>query len=140
MYGNEIWPLMKKQEGRISATEMRMMRYIHDIKWEDHVTNDSVQEIAKLEKIAIGMRRRRLQWYGHVRRRDREEDIRSVIEMRVQGKRKRGRPKQRWSDTISEDMRRWDLHEDDTEDRDRWRSLIELGSMLDRYPNRTTAD
>ena len=36
------------------------------------------------------MRRRCLQWYGHVPRRDREEDIRMVAEMRMQGKRKRG--------------------------------------------------
>jgi len=35
------------------------------------------------------MRRRPLQWYGHVSRRDREEDIIMVAEMNMQRKRKR---------------------------------------------------
>ena len=140
IYGNEIWPITQQQENRISATEMRMLRYIHEIKWEEHITNDEVREMAKQEAIAVGMRRRRLQWYGHVQRRDREEDIRMVAEMRVQGKRKRGRPKKRWCDTLNDDMKRWGLQEDDTDDRGRWHSLIELGALRDRHPNRTTAD
>ena len=62
MYGNEIWPLTQRQEDRRSATEMRMLRHIYNIDWEDHVTNDSIREEAKIEAIATGMRRRRLQW------------------------------------------------------------------------------
>jgi len=38
------------------------------------------------------MKRRLLQSYGHVRKRNREEDIRmAVTEMKIQEKRKRGR-------------------------------------------------
>ena len=140
MYGNEIWPLTQRQEDKISATEMRMLRHIYNVDWEDHITNDSIREEAKIEAIAIGMRRRRLQWYGHVRRRDREEDIRMVAEMRIQGKRKRGRPKKRWMDTVKDDMLRWGLSDEDVDDRIRWHSLIELGALQDRHPSRTTAD
>ena len=61
MYGNEIRPLTQRQEDRIGATEMRMLRHIYNIDWEDHITNDSIREEAKIEAIAIGMRRRRLQ-------------------------------------------------------------------------------
>jgi len=46
---------------QISATEMRML-YIYNINWEDHVTNDSIKEEAKIEAIAIDMKRRPLQW------------------------------------------------------------------------------
>ena len=87
MYGNEIWPLTQKQEDRLSATEMRMLRHIHNIDWEDHITNEHIREMAKIEGIAVSMRRRRLQWYGHVRRRDREEDKSMVTETSIQGKR-----------------------------------------------------
>ena len=111
---------------------MRMLRHIYNVDWEDHITNDSIREEAKIEAIAIGMRRRRLQWYGHVRRRDREEDIRMVAEMRIQGKRKRGRPKKRWMDTVKDDMLRWGLSDEDVDDRIRWHSLIELGALQDR--------
>mgnify|MGYP001804192659 FL=1 len=61
------------------------------------------------------MRRIRLQWYRYVRRGDREEDIRMVAEMRIQGMRKRGRPKKRWMDTEKDEMLRWGLLDEDAD-------------------------
>ena len=52
-------------------------------------------EEAKAEPIAMVMRRRRLEWFGHVKRRDETEHIREVAEMKMEGKRPRGRPKLR---------------------------------------------
>ena len=89
VYGNEIWLITRRQESKISATEMRMLRYIYQIDWEDHIKNDSIRQMAEIKAIAGSMRRRRHQWYEHVckREREREEDIKMVTEMRVQGKR-----------------------------------------------------
>ena len=51
---------------------------------------------AKVKSVSTHMRLRRLEYYGHVRRRRNEDDIRYVIEMKGKsGKRKRGRSK-RW--------------------------------------------
>ena len=63
-----------------------------------------------------------------------------VTEMRVQGKRKRGRPKQRWLKTVRDDMRRWGLCKEDAEDKMSWHSMIELGASRDRHPSCTTVD
>jgi len=63
-----------------------------------------------------------------------------LAEMRVQGRRKRGRPRKRCYDTVQDDMRRWRLEEEDTENRDIWHALIELGALQDRYSSRTVAD
>ena len=57
-----------------------------------------------------------------------------VAEMRIQGKRKRGRPKKRWMDTVKDDMLRWGLSDEDVDDRIRWYSLMELGALQDRHP------
>ena len=46
-----------------------------------------------MDAIATVMRRRRLEWLGHVKRRDETENIRAVAEMKMVGKRPRGRPK-----------------------------------------------
>ena len=86
------------------------------------------------------MRRRRLQWYRHVPRRDREEDIRMVAEMRMQGKRKRGGPKKWWMDTVKDFMLRWGFLDEDVDDRIRWHSLIELDALQDRHQSWTTMD
>ena len=46
------------------------------------------------------MRRRRLERFGHVKRRDETENIRAVVEMKMEGKRPRGRPKLSWKGTV----------------------------------------
>lgn len=45
--------------------------------------------------------------------------------MQVGGKRKRGRPKHCWKDTIVIDMEWCGLDKADTDHRDRWTSLVE---------------
>ena len=44
--------------------------------------------------------RRRLEWFVHGKRRDETENIRAVAEMKLEGKRPRGRPKLRWKETV----------------------------------------
>ena len=39
---------------------------------------------------------RRLECFGHAKRRDKAENIRAVVEMKMEGKRPRGRLKLRW--------------------------------------------
>ena len=50
------------------------------------------------------MRRRRLEWFGHVKRRDKTENIRAIVEMKMEGKRPGGRLKLRWKDTVRRDL------------------------------------
>ena len=40
-----------------------------------------------MEPIATVMRRRRLEWFGHIKRRHETENIRAVVEMKMEGKR-----------------------------------------------------
>ena len=77
---------------------------------------------------------------GHVRKRDSEKDISMVAEMSIQGKRKRGRPKRRWMDTVKDDMLRSGFSDEDVDDRIRWHSVIEFSAVQDRHPSRTTDD
>jgi len=63
------------------------------------------------------MRRRPLQWYEHVSRRDREKDIIMVAEMKIQRKRKREGPKKRLMDTVKDSILKCDLSDKDVDDR-----------------------
>ena len=51
---------------------------------EQRMYEEILQE-AKEEQIATVMRRRRLEWFGHVKRRDETENIRAVVEMKMGG-------------------------------------------------------
>ncbi len=71
--------------------------------------NEEILEEPKMETIATVMRRRRLEWYGHVKRRDETENIRAVAEMKMEGTRPKGRPKLRWNDTVRRDLKAWKI-------------------------------
>ena len=66
----------------------------------------------------------RLKWYGHVLRRQDEYVAKSVMVMEVPGKRRRGRPKQRWLDNIKNDLSERELLGEEAQDRVQWRRLI----------------
>ena len=67
-----------------------------------------------------------LQLYSQMCKREEDKDICRVMEIEVSGKRRRWRPKPRWSDTIQMDMRCWDLKKGDTLDRDWRHSIVQL--------------
>ncbi|KAK4309959.1 hypothetical protein Pmani_018426 [Petrolisthes manimaculis] len=72
-------------------------------------------------------RETRLSGYGHVQRRDREYVGRWMLEMELPDKRKRGRPKRRFMDAVTEDMREVGVMEEDARNRPKWKQVIRCG-------------
>ena len=73
---------------------------------------------AVITRIAMVVRRRRLEWFGYDRRRDEIENIRSVVKMKMQRKRPRGKPKLRWKDNVRRDLKAWNIREEWATDRE----------------------
>uniref|UniRef100_A0A914XI79 Ataxia telangiectasia mutated family protein n=1 Tax=Plectus sambesii TaxID=2011161 RepID=A0A914XI79_9BILA len=84
--------------------ETKMLRWISGITRLDHVRNDDIRERYGVVPIAEKLRESRLRWYGH-----------------VPGARPKGRPKQRWTNTLHNDLKITGLHPDKALDRDLWR-------------------
>ena len=127
LYGCETWPMSVRDEKRMATTEMRMVRWAMGVSLLEHRRNEEILEEAKVEKIATVMRR--LEWFGHVKRRDETENIRAVVETKMEGKRPRGRPKLRWKDTVRGDLKAWSIRKEWATDRERWKRLCKT-----RYP------
>ena len=104
-----------------------MVRWTMGVSLLEHGRNEEILEEANVEQIATVMRGR-LEWFGHVKRRD-ETDNWAVAEMKMEGKRPRGRPKLRWKDTVRRDSKAWSIREEWVTDRERWNSLCKT-----RYP------
>ena len=73
LYACELWTLTAEFQRRIQAMEMRCYRKILHISYKDHVTNKEVhakiqQAIGPHEDLLMIVKRRKLQWYGHVSR------------------------------------------------------------------------
>ena len=74
-------------------------------------------------------REKRLRWFGHVQRRDKDDATRKILQMMVDGRRNRGRPTLRWRDLVRGDMARNQMTTEMAEDRGHWPVVIRAGTL-----------
>ena len=123
MYGAETWALKKAQEKKLEVAEMRMLRWMCGVTKLDKIRNERIRGTTKVGEITKKVQERRLKWYGHVMRREEHYVGRRAMVMKVQGRRKRGRPKRRWLDKVKDDIKEKGLSADDVYDRATWRRM-----------------
>uniref|UniRef100_A0A7I4Y4S3 Reverse transcriptase domain-containing protein n=1 Tax=Haemonchus contortus TaxID=6289 RepID=A0A7I4Y4S3_HAECO len=112
IYGAECWLTTKEVEARLSAMETKMLRWTAGVTRLDRISNDAIRERFGVAPIVDKMREAGLRWYGHVLRAD-EGSVRKIgLNLDVSGRRPRGRPKQRWLDTLHEDLKTVNIHPD----------------------------
>ena len=63
-------------------------------------------------------------WFWYVKRRDDDYVGKRVMRMEVEGRRKRGRPKRRWMDCVSDDMKKRCITETDAHNRTVWKRMV----------------
>ena len=121
LYGAECWPATKEVERRLSAMEMKMLRWMAGVTRLDRICNEDIRNRFGVAAISDKLRETRLRWYGHVLRAE-EGTVRKVgFDLEVSGKRPKGRPKQRWLDTLHADLKLAGIHPDQARDRAKWR-------------------
>ena len=105
LYACESWTLTAELQRRIQAMEMRCYRKIQRISCKDHVTNEEVrakiqQAMGPHEDLLTIVKRRKLQWYGHVS--CSSGLAKTILQGTVNGGRRQGRQRKRWEDNIRE--------------------------------------
>jgi len=71
MYGCESWTVNAADRNRLNAFEMDMYISVMRISWTEHRTNNSVlEELKPACRLLAEVRRRKLQYFGHVVRAD----------------------------------------------------------------------
>ena len=101
-----------------------MLRFLAGVSLRDRLSSAEVARRCGLQEISDLARGRRLQWFGHVKRKGEGEPLSVVHGWQVPGSRPRGRPKKSWTKTIEEDMRLLGINEDLASDRQRWRAAV----------------
>ena len=120
--------------------EMRCYRKILHISYKDHVTNEEVrakiqQAIGPHEDLLTTIKRRKLQWYGHVSRSS--GLAKTILQGTVKGGRRQGGQRKRWEDNI----RKWTglefgKSQRAVENREKWRKLVAKSSVAPQRPSR----
>ena len=138
LYACESWTLTAELQRRIQAKEMRCFCKILLISYKEHVTNEEVrakiqQAIGPHEDLTI-VKRRKLQWYGHVSRSS--GLAKTILQGTVTGRRRQGRQRKKWEDNIRE----WTglefaKSQRVVENREKWRKLIAKSSVVPQQPS-----
>ena len=133
LYACESWTLTAELHRRIQM-EMSCYRKILHILYKDHVTNDEVrakiqQATGPHEDLLMNVKRRKLQWYGHVSRSS--GLAKTILQGTVKGGRRQGRQRKRWEDNIRE----WTglefvKSQRAVENREKWRKLVAKSSVV----------
>ena len=110
MYAAECWTLTERDEARLDAFDMRCQRKILRVVWSQHISNSSIRSRTKQPQLTAVIRKRRLQWFGHLQRMDMSRIPKKLYNWKpVHGKRKRGRPKTSWREVIQRDINKMDI-------------------------------
>ena len=119
---------------------MRCYRKMLHISYKDHVTNEEVhakiqQAIGPHEDLLTIVKRRKLQWYGHVSRSS--GMAKTILQGTVKGGREQGRQNKRWEDNIREwTGLEFGKSQRAVENREKWRTLVAKSSVVLQRPSR----
>ena len=131
MYGAETWCTTRRQESRIQATEMRMLRAMIGKTRRDRIRNERVRQEVGVVPVLRRIDVARLRWWGHLERMPENRMAKSRWNWTPNGRRPRGRPRKKWRESVQDALRRWEMPTMEEiqgrrmwEDREEWRRLL----------------
>src|SRR5579872_4627599 len=92
--------------------------------FEGQKSTDELRQRLGIEDVGVIVRRGRLRWFGHVKRKDKEDWVSKCWYLEVDGARGRGRGKKIWSECLGSDLKVFGLKREEAQDRDGWRKGI----------------
>ena len=104
MYGCESWTIKKSERRTINAFELWCWRRLLRVPWTARRSNQSMlKEISPGISLEGMMLKLKLQYFGHLMQR--ADSLEKTLMLGgVGGRRRRGRPRMRWLDGISNSM------------------------------------
>lgn len=134
LYGAETWPTYMRQEKKIHAFHIRMLRRILGVGWQDKVSNVTVLQRTGCRALLEHLKTRRLRWLGHVRRLSDGRLPKDILYGELTtGSRPVGRPMLRFRDVVKRDMKQLGIEAETWEavagDRVVWRDLLRTASL-----------
>ena len=131
-YGSESWTLTMEEERALRVFEREnTAENIWTSEKENELwrirRNYELEVIMKGENIVRFIKCQRIRWLGHKERMQDTAIPKKMLYGKLYATRRRGRPKMRWLDDVSTDLRKMGINEwrDEARDREAWRRIVE---------------
>ena len=106
---------------RLRATDRRMLRMICGVTFSDKMESTVIALKVGVDSLEEHLRMKRLRWFRHIVRRDEEVEIKRVLELKIEGQRKRGKPVKQWIEVVEKDMKKRGVVQQDAGNSSGWR-------------------
>jgi len=93
--------MTEKILSQVQAAEMGFLRRVHVVTLRDKVRSSEIHKALNVEPL-LRIERSQLHWFGHVSRMPHQRLVWQDLLAKPAGKRRRGRPRTRWRDYISD--------------------------------------
>ena len=119
-----------EEERALAVSERKILREIYGPGKEKELwrigRNDKLEIIIKGENIVRFIKCQRIRWLGHIERMQDTAIPKKMLYGKLYATRRRGRPKMRWLDDVSTDLRKIGINEwrDRASDREAWRRIL----------------
>ena len=127
LHRSETWPVRKENGVALQRTEITMVRWMCNVKVKDRVPSKELRERLGIDNIILILQQNRLQWHGHVLRKEDTDWVKKCMEYEMEGSRPRDRPKRTWKEVVQKDCQARNLNKEDAMDHGRWKKLIKIG-------------
>ena len=106
LYNSELWSVTKTFEKRIDSFQRRMLRQAINIRWPKKISSANLYAKTKQEAWSNIIKRRRLNWLGHMMRLDANTPVRKALDESLKpAKRNRGKPPTTWLKVVENDLK-----------------------------------
>ena len=107
--GREILAAAEMDMTRLGAWEGTILRRIHGTVLQQgiwrKISNQELRELYKDLNIVADIKKKRVEWNGHVVRMDQRKTVKKIFESKPQGSRRTGRPRLRWLEDVQKYLR-----------------------------------
>ena len=98
-YGSEAWVLKKREEQRLEAAQMKVLRHLLGITKLDKEKNQCIRQKTGAQNIVQEIKEYKEKWLQHVQRMDTNTLPKQALEYKPKRRRNIGRPKS-WRDQL----------------------------------------
>jgi hypothetical protein len=124
VYGAEVWQIPTREINTILFTQIGVLRRSGRKSRMERIKNEHIKEIMGLKgkpDVIDITKKKRLQWYGHVKRMPEETIPKLIMDWIPQERRKRGRTRKTWMEGVQAAMATRNLEPDQWRNREEWR-------------------